>query len=68
MEIDFPKGKEQTQELVAQNEQLAQRFGIEVFPSIIVLGSDGKKLGQFLGYQPGGADAFIGELEKLRKS
>ena len=68
VEVDFPKGKEQAQALALQNQELAERFGIEAFPSIIVLGSEGKKVGEFLGYQPGGVDAFIAELEKLRKS
>ena len=69
LEIDFPRRKEQSAELARQNQELAMRYHIEVFPSIIVLSSDVKKIGELLGYDPGtSVDAYIAELEKLRKS
>ncbi len=67
MEVDFPRGKEQTRDVRLQNQNLAQQHNIEGFPTIIVLNSDGKKVGE-LGYMEGGPTAFISELEKLRKS
>ena len=67
MEVDFPRGKAQPGSLRDQNEQLAGRFGIQGFPTIIVLDAEGKKVGE-LGYTPGGPSAFIAEIEKLRKS
>ena len=66
MEVDFPRRKEQSSSLKAQNEKLAEQYGIEGFPTILVLDAQGKKIGE-LGYTPGGAAAFIAELEKLRK-
>jgi thioredoxin-related protein len=66
LEIDFPRRKTQTMELKKQNEELAGQYQIMGFPTIIVLNSDGKKIGE-LGYTPGGPGAFIAELEKLRK-
>ena len=50
-----------------QNEELAQKFGIQGFPTIVMLNGDGKQVGQ-LGYVPGGPEAFISELQKLPKS
>jgi protein disulfide-isomerase len=67
MEVDFPRGKEQTGSVRLQNERLAQLYGVEGFPTIIVLNPEGKKVGE-LGYIEGGPSAFIAELEKLRKS
>jgi thioredoxin-related protein len=67
MEVDFPRGKEQTQDLRLQNQNLAQQYNIEGFPTIIVLNAEGKIVGA-LGYMQGGPNAFISELEKLRKS
>jgi protein disulfide-isomerase len=67
MEVDFPREKEQSTDLRDQNEKLAGRFGIQGFPTIIVLDGDGKPVGS-LGYMPGGPSAFIAELEKLKKS
>jgi protein disulfide-isomerase len=67
VEVDFPNQKPQSDEIKKQNAQLQEKFGIEVFPSIIVLNGDGKKVGQ-LGYMEGGPDAFVAELEKVPKS
>ena len=51
----------------AQNEQLATKYQIQGFPTIVVLDGEGKMVGE-LGYTPGGPAAFIAELEKLPKS
>jgi thioredoxin-related protein len=68
LEVDFPRAKEQAREVAVQNMELAQKFGVEGFPYIFVLGSDGAKLGGRVGYDSGeGPAAFIAWLEKLRK-
>jgi thioredoxin-related protein len=76
LEVDFPRGKEQAATEKKQNVELAGRYGIEGFPTIIVLDSDGKKIGS-LSYDAGlpentnemkaTPEAFIASLEKLRK-
>jgi len=65
VEIDFPRGKSQPRELVIANEKLVRQYGIEGFPTIVVLDSAGKTVGQ-LGYMSGGASRFLAELESLR--
>ena len=65
VEIDFPRGRELSGSERAQNEELAKRFGIQGFPTIVVLDGEGKKVGE-LGYAPGGPSAFLAELDKLR--
>jgi protein disulfide-isomerase len=67
LEVDFPQRKQLPPELVAQNERLAVQYRIQGFPTILVLDSEGKPVGA-LGYTPGGPQAFIAELERLRKS
>jgi protein disulfide-isomerase len=67
VEIDFPRSKAQTDAVKAQNEALQQQYRIRGYPTIIVLNAVGKQVGQ-LGYMEGGPDAFIAELEKLKKS
>ena len=67
MEVDFPRRKEQTQDLRLQNQHLAMQYNIEGVPTIIVLNGEGKKVGE-LSYIPGGPAAFISVLERLRKS
>ncbi len=66
VEIDFPRAKAQAGSLKKQNEELASQYGIQGFPTIVVLNGQGKKVGE-LGYMEGGPSAFIAELEKLRK-
>ncbi|CAN5618622.1 hypothetical protein BH18VER1_BH18VER1_12810 [soil metagenome] len=66
MEVDFPRMRQLSATQQGQNEQLAMDHGIQGFPTIVVLNSEGKKVGE-LGYTPGGPEAFIAELEKLRK-
>jgi thioredoxin-related protein len=68
VEVDFPRAKEQSQTLRLQNRKLAGEYGVEGFPTYVVLNGDGKKVWMWDGYFPGGPDAFVAELEKLRKS
>ena len=68
VELDFPRAKTQSAELRKQNRQLAQQYEVVGFPTIIALNSDGQKLWEYDGYFAGGPEAFIAELEKLRKS
>ena len=66
VEIDFPRSKPQSAQLKKANEALQGKYKVEGYPTIIVLDSNGKKVGE-LGYQPGGPKPFIAELEKLKK-
>ena len=66
MTVDFPRAKPLSNEVRRQNRALAEKYGIEGFPTIVVLNGDGKPIGAF-GYQPGGPGAFIEELKKLPK-
>jgi len=65
VEVDFPQGKRQTKKLKEQNEKLKQEHGIKGYPTIIVLNSEGKKVGQ-LGYMEGGPKAFNAKLDELK--
>jgi thioredoxin-related protein len=65
LEVDFPHTKAQSDAEKVANQKLADRFGIYGFPTVIVLDSSGKKIGE-LGYMRGGPRVFIAALEKLR--
>ena len=66
MEVDFPQTKPQSAAVKAQNERLQNKYGIQGYPTVIVLNSAGKKVGEF-GYQPGGPKPVIATLEQLKK-
>lgn len=64
LEVDFPRAKEQSPSLIAQNEALATKYKIRGFPTILLLSGDGELLGR-TGYQDGGADAYVEHLKEL---
>jgi len=53
--------------LKKQNEELGQQYQIEGFPTLVVLNSDGKTVWRYDGYFNASPEAFIAELERLRK-
>ena len=65
VEIDFPNRKPQSNELRKQNRELQEQFGIEGFPTIVILNSEGKPLGK-TGYISGGPQPFIKEIESIK--
>lgn len=67
VELDFPRRKAQTVELRKQNQQLAERYQVEGFPTLVVLNGDGKTVWRYDGYYDGGIAALLAELDKVRK-
>jgi protein disulfide-isomerase len=63
VEVDFPRGKKQSDALKAQNEALAEKYGIRGFPTIVLLSPEGKLIGK-TGYRPGGAEAYVEHLKE----
>jgi thiol-disulfide isomerase/thioredoxin len=61
--VDFPRHKPQDEALKQANQDLAKRFGVDGYPTYVLLDYAGKELGRQVGYAEGGPDAFIGELE-----
>ena len=60
--LDFPKDIEQTQEIKEYNNTLAQKYGIQGFPTILLIDGQGKLVAQ-TGYQPGGAAKYVEHLK-----
>ena len=66
VELDFPRGKTQNDELKKQNEELAEKFGIQGFPTLVLLDPQGKEATRNVGYLQGGPEAFIQWVESAR--
>ncbi|MBC8039994.1 MAG: thioredoxin family protein [Opitutaceae bacterium] len=66
VKLDFPRSKSLAAAEKKQNEELAQKYEVRGFPTIVVLDSKGKQLGK-LGYQKGGAVKWIESLEQVTK-
>ncbi len=64
VKLDFPNSIPQSDDLKAQNRQLAQKYHIEGYPTVVVLNDTGAEIGR-LGYQRGGPGPFIQKLQSL---
>jgi thioredoxin-related protein len=60
--LDFPKDIQQSQETKEYNNKLAQKYGIQGFPTILLINSQGNLVAQ-TGYQPGGAAKYVEHLK-----
>jgi protein disulfide-isomerase len=64
VEVDFPRQKQLSAAQQEANNNLARTYNIRGYPTIIVIDSMSRQVGQ-AGYMPGGPRAFIAELEKI---
>ncbi len=62
--IDFPNAKKQPKELKQQNKDLARKYDIKGYPTIIILSPDGKFIGKS-GYLQGGPWEYARHLKKI---
>lgn len=62
--VDFPRQKKQGMKLAEQNTELAQKYGVQGFPTIIILSPEGNLVGR-TGYQKGGAEKYVEYLKKM---
>lgn len=67
VDVDFPKHKALPADQQQANDALAQKYGVDGFPTIVVLNSDGKEIKKSAGYDGQNAKEFIAELQKLQK-
>jgi protein disulfide-isomerase len=67
VEVDFPHNKAQSAELKKANEALGSKYGVDGYPTFVVLDAAGKEVGRQVGYSKGGPSAFITKLEGYKK-
>ncbi len=62
---DFPRDKsKQSDEVQKQNAKMAEEFKVQGFPTVFILGPDGKTVAK-TGYQAGGAEAYVEHIKEL---
>lgn len=62
--LDFPRQKNLKKKLKDQNAELAQKYEIKGYPSVIILSPEGDLVGR-TGYQEGGAKKYVEHLKKM---
>ena len=65
--IHFYQTQERSADIVAQNQQLAEKYRVREFPTVIVLNPRGVELGR-VGYVPGGVEKFANAVKAIFKS
>ncbi|MDD4873347.1 MAG: thioredoxin family protein [Kiritimatiellae bacterium] len=63
---DFPSSHKLKEEVTKQNQELAEKYGVKGFPTVLILSGDGKVLAK-TGYRPGGAEKYVEHLKDLIK-
>ena len=64
LEADFPENKEQSADLRKQNEDLQAKYGVDGFPTLVLLDPQGKEIARQVGYLAGGPEAMIGWINE----
>ena len=64
VKLDFPRSISQSSETKAYNQSLAQQYGVQGFPTIIIFNSQGKPVAK-TGYQPGGAANYVTHIQSF---
>jgi thioredoxin-related protein len=64
--LDFPRDKKLSEKEKEANDKLMKLFGVEGFPTIFLVDSDGKPYAR-TGYQKGGPENYLEHLSELSK-
>lgn len=62
--VDFPQNKIQSAAVQKQNAELAKKYGIDGYPTVIILDPNGELAGA-TGYQEGGAENYVEHLKNI---
>jgi thioredoxin-related protein len=62
--LHFYQTQERSPEIIRQNDELATKYKVQEFPTVVVLSPDGREIGRF-GYVPGGVKAFAAAVNAI---
>jgi protein disulfide-isomerase len=67
VEIDFPRSKPQSPDQKKANKELAKKYEVTGYPTVIVFDSQGKQLSKKVGYDKSiTAKDYVADLKKLK--
>ena len=67
VEIDFPRSKPQSADQKKANKELAKKYDVSGYPTVIVFDSQGKQLSKKVGYDKSvTAKDYVADLKKLK--
>lgn len=56
---DFPRRTKLSEEQQAHNDKLAEQYGVQYFPTVLIMDQNGKVLDKLVGFPESGLDGFI---------
>jgi protein disulfide-isomerase len=59
LDVDFPRKTPLSDEQRAHNEQLAQKYGLQGVPMVLLIDAEGNVLDRMVGFPRGGLDGFL---------
>lgn len=62
--VDWPQSTPDSKAVQAKSGPIMKKYGIQSFPTVLILSPDGKTLAK-TGYQDGGAEAYVEHIKKL---
>jgi thioredoxin-related protein len=62
--LHFYQTQERSPEIVRQNDELATKYKVQEFPTVVVLTPEGREIGR-LAYTPGGVKAFAAAVNAI---
>lgn len=68
VELDYPRKTEQSAQVKAKNRGLYATFGIDGFPTIMLLDAEGAPFARKVGYQDGDPVKYLAQLKGMRKA
>lgn len=63
--LDFPQQKPQPPEVAQRNEEMSRKYNVEGFPTLLITDASGTEIGRMVGYQAGGAAAFVKKVKDI---
>lgn len=67
LKLDFPRGVQQPEWMISQNQALSKKYRITGYPTVVMLSPTGKFLAN-LGYAPGGPAPFVSALQEVENA
>ena len=68
VEIDFPRSKPQSPELKKANKDLAKKYDVDGYPTVVVFDSSGKEVMREVGYDGKKPADYVAKLKDLKKA
>ena len=59
VDADFPRRSKLPEAQQVHNDELARKFGVQYFPTVLILDGEGNVLDKLVGFPRGGLDGFL---------